>query len=108
MSGRKSNDGVYLRGRTWWLDFQHEGKRYQERLGSLISKTAAKEIAKVKRSEILKGAAGIKRKRKSLTFDEGSKLFIEWSETEPKAEQCGLSQRDDSATRRDVFRQASR
>ena len=84
MPTRKSSDGLYLRGPTWWLNFQHEGKRYQERLGRLISKTTAKEIAQVKRSEILKGGAGIKRKRKSLTFDEGAKLFIQWSETNRK------------------------
>jgi hypothetical protein len=50
----RRGDGVYLRGKTWWLDFVHEGRRYHARLGKSISRPAAREIASVKRAEILK------------------------------------------------------
>jgi integrase len=76
----KRGDGIYKRGNTWWLDFKHEGKRHYERLGKFISKTAAREIAQVKQSQILKGEAGIKRKRLSITFDEAKKLYLEWAD----------------------------
>src|SRR2546425_8942985 len=56
----RRGDGIYQRGRTWWLDFIHEEKRHYVRLGRNISKTVAGEIAKVKRGAILKGEAGIR------------------------------------------------
>ena len=77
---RKSNDGVYLRRRTWWLDFQHEGKRYQFRLGRGISKTVAKELARAKRGEVLKGEAGLSPKRHDLDFDKAAKIFVGWAD----------------------------
>src|SRR3989442_10977908 len=55
----RRGDGIYQRGKTWWLDFTHEEKRHYVRLGRNISKTVAGEIAKVKRGAILKGEAGI-------------------------------------------------
>ena len=51
----RTGDGIYLRGKTWMLDFRHHGERYQVRLGRSISKTAARELAQVKRAAILKG-----------------------------------------------------
>ena len=72
MPKRKSNDGLYLRGTTWWLDFQHEGKRFQFRLGRGISKTVAKELAKAKRGEVLKGEAGLSRKKRDLPIRSGA------------------------------------
>jgi hypothetical protein len=55
----RRGDGIYQRGKTWWLDFTHDEKRHYVRLGRNISKTVAGEIAKVKRGAILKGEAGI-------------------------------------------------
>ena len=81
MPKRKSNDGLYLRGTTWWLDFQHEGKRFQFRLGRGISKTVAKELAKAKRGEVLKGEAGLSRKKRDLPFDQARELFVQWAQT---------------------------
>ena len=54
------------------------------RLGKFINKTAAGEIAKVKRAQILKGEAGIKRKKPSITFDESKKLYLEWARANRK------------------------
>ena len=29
----RRGDDIYLRGRTWWLDFTHKGARHVERVG---------------------------------------------------------------------------
>ena len=43
----RRGDGIYLRGKTWWLDFVHRGERHVLRIGSNINRTVAKEIASV-------------------------------------------------------------
>jgi integrase len=45
----------------------------------------AKEIAQVKRGAILKGEAGIGRKRKDLSFDEARKKFETWADASKKS-----------------------
>ena len=72
----RRGDALFLRGRTWWLDFTHQGTRHAIRLGANISRTVAKELASVKRSGILKGEAGIGKKRKDLSFEKASELFL--------------------------------
>ena len=37
----RRGDGIYLRGKTWWLDFRHRGERHVARLGKNISRTVA-------------------------------------------------------------------
>jgi hypothetical protein len=37
----RRGDGIFLRGRTWWLDFTHEGKRHAVRIGKWINRTVA-------------------------------------------------------------------
>src|SRR2546426_5147985 len=77
----RRGDGIYQRGKTWWLDFTHEEKRHYVRLGRNISRTVAGEIAKVKRGAILKGEAGIGGPRRAdLTFDKAAEEFLAWSE----------------------------
>jgi len=81
----RQGEGIYLRGSTWWLDFRHRGQRYQERLGSGIKKTVARDLACVRRAAILRGEAGIPgKKRKDLAFDKAAKLFLEWTEANRK------------------------
>ena len=72
------------------LDFRHQGKRYQVRLGSNITKTAARELAQVKRAAILKGEAGIGKKPKDIGFDKAAELFLQWTEAnrKPKTLKC--------------------
>ena len=72
------------------LDFRHQGKRYQMRLGSNITKTTARELAQVKRAAILKGEAGIGKKRKDIGFDKAAELFLQWTEAnrKPKTLKC--------------------
>src|SRR5262245_52519936 len=76
----RRGDAIQLRGSVWWLDFVHEGERHQVRLGRRISRTVAREIASVKRAEILKGGAGIGRKRADLNFDDAKAEFVKWAE----------------------------
>lgn len=55
----RPGDGIYQRGKTWWLDFHHQGRRHVARLGRNISRTVARELASVQRAKILRGEAGI-------------------------------------------------
>ena len=75
----RRGDGIYSRGTTWWLNFIHEGRRHQVRLGKNISRTVASELAQVKRAAILKGEAGIGRKRADIGFDEATEAFLTWA-----------------------------
>jgi len=74
----RRGDGIYLRGRTWRLDFRHDGRRYIVRLGRNINRTAAQDIASVKRAAILKGEVGIGRKRKDITLEKAAEVFLAW------------------------------
>lgn len=76
----RRGDAIYLRGRTWRLDFVHQGKRHVVRLGKGISRTAAGELAAVQRAAILKGEAGIGRRRKDLPFDKAKEKFLAWAD----------------------------
>lgn len=33
----RPGDGIYQRGRTWWLGFVHRGERHLVRIGSKIN-----------------------------------------------------------------------
>ncbi len=67
----RRGDGLYQRGKTWWLDFTHDGRRHVARLGRNINRTVAGELASVQRAAILKGEAGIGGpKRKDIALPE--------------------------------------
>jgi integrase len=77
----RRGDGIYLRGRTWWLDFLHDGERHVVRIGKGINRTAAGEIARVQRAAILKGEVGIGGpKRADLPIEKAVELFLAWAE----------------------------
>ena len=80
----RRGDGIYLRGKTWWLDFVHRGERHVLRIGSNINRTVAKEIAGVERARILRGEAGIGKKRKDIVFEKAKEEFLAWAETNLK------------------------
>ena len=81
----RRGDGLYLRDKTWMLDFRHQGARHTVRLGRHISRSVAREIAQVKRGELLKGEVGIGTKRKKdLAFDEAAKKFLDWTTADKK------------------------
>jgi integrase len=75
----RRGDGIYLRGRTWWLDFRHDGRRHVARLGKDINRTVAGELARVQRAAVLKGEAGIGRKRADISFDRAKGEFLAWA-----------------------------
>jgi integrase len=75
----RRGDGIYARGHAFYLEFQHHGTRHRERLGSHLSWTTAREIAQVRRAEILKGEVGIGRKRADVLFDAVAKDFLAWA-----------------------------
>lgn len=80
----RRGDAMYQRGNTWWLDFRHEGQRHVVRIGKGINRTAAREIAGVKRAGILKGEAGIGRKRTDITFDKAAEEFLAQTRAEKR------------------------
>src|SRR2546425_2684082 len=86
----RRGDGIYQRGRAWWLDFPRRGERHVTRLGKNISRTVASELARVQRGAILKGEAGIGGpKRKDPLFDDAVKEFVAWAKTNRKARTAG-------------------
>jgi hypothetical protein len=74
----RKGDGLYLRGKVWYLDAHTNGHRHVVRLGKGIIRTVAGELANVKRAAIPKGEAGIGKKRKDCTFDKAKESFIDW------------------------------
>jgi integrase len=61
------------------LDFVHQGKRHVITLGKNIARSAAKEIASVRRAAILKGEVGIGRRPKDLPFAKAKDDFLAWA-----------------------------
>ncbi len=84
----RRGDGIYLRGRTWRLDFRHDGRRYIVRLGRNINRTAAQDIASVKRAAILKGEVGIAAKAPANPpLDKAVSLYLDTSTLKPLTRQ---------------------
>lgn len=81
----RRGDGIYLRGKTWYLDFVHQGARHAVRLGKGINRTVAREIAQVQRAAILKGEAGIGGpRRKDLAFEKAAEEFLAQTKAEKR------------------------
>ncbi len=76
----KKGDGIYKRGSSWRLDVVHKGKRYVRTLGRKISRSTAKELAHLEWEKIVKGEAGIGRKPKDISFEQGKEIFLAWVE----------------------------
>lgn len=78
----RSGDAIYLRGKTWYLDFRHNGHRYCIRLGKHFSKTVARELARIKRADIARHGMGIRRtSTPTIKFEAAVQRFSEWSKT---------------------------
>ena len=111
----RRGDGLYQRGKskTWWLEFVHDGRRQFVRLGkgitrtvareiaqvkrtvareiAQVKRTVAREIAQVKRASILKGEAGIGRKRLEIGFDHTKEAFLQWAEAHKRPRAAGTA-----------------
>ncbi len=69
----RRGDGIYLRGKTWYLDFVYQGSRH-----IAIPRNVTREIATVERAAILKGKVGISAKAPAdLPLDKAVNLFLE-------------------------------
>ena len=90
----RKGDGLYLREKTWYLDARINGQRHAVRLGKNISRSVAGELANVKRAGILKGEAGIGKKRKDSSFDKAKDAYLVWmsSNTRPRTQRVYMQQ----------------
>lgn len=77
----RRGDGLYLRGIMWYLDCRINGARHVVRLGKNIQRTTAGELANVKRAAILRGEAGIGKKRKDISIEKAKEAFLDWTVT---------------------------
>jgi integrase len=57
-----------------------DGRRHYLRLDKDINRTVAGELARVQRAAVLKGEAGIGRKRVDIGFDEAKDEFLTWAD----------------------------
>jgi integrase len=73
--------GVYLRGKSYYIDFYEDGKRYTERVGQ-VSKSVAEEKLNIKRSEVIRGEW--KPKKVRTPFDKFKEQYLEWSKGNKK------------------------
>lgn len=80
----RKGDGLYQRGKTWYLDCRIDGQRHVIKLGKGIKRSIASELADVRRAAILKGEAGIGRRKKDISFTEAREKFTGWIESEKR------------------------
>lgn len=73
--------GVYLRRKSWYIDFHYEGKRYTEKVGP-VSKGVAEEKLNIKRSEIIRGEW--KPKAIKISFEKFKEQYLEFSKANKK------------------------
>jgi len=80
--------GVYLRGKSWYINFHEDGKRYTERVGQ-VSKSVAEEKMAVRKSEVIRGEW--KPKVTRTLFDKFKEQYLEFSLANKKP---GTAKRD--------------
>lgn len=73
--------GVYLRGKSWYMDFYEGGKRYTERIGQ-VSESVAKEKEVIRRAEVIRGEW--KPKVVKVSFEKFKEQYLEWSKGHKK------------------------
>jgi len=71
---RVRRNGVYQRGRMWWIDYSYHGKRIREPAGQ--NKTEAKNMLDVRKADILRGEFRIKEKKEKITFQKMADLYL--------------------------------
>ncbi len=73
----RKGDGIYKRGKVWYLDAWIKGKRCMANLGKNITRAIALELASIERSKFLRGEAGIwEKRRKDISFDTAKEQFL--------------------------------
>lgn len=82
--------GTYLRGKSYYIDFHYEGKRYTEKVGP-VSKTVAEEKLNIKKAEVIRGQWKPKVVRTS--FEKFKEEYLKYS----------LANKKSSTARRDII-----
>ncbi len=73
--------GVYLRGRSWFSDFFHDGERYTKSWGE-ISKSVAKEKDAKFKTEVKEGKHILKAKK--ILFEKFAEKYLEYARLNKK------------------------
>lgn len=73
---------IFLRGKVWWANFQHEGRQQRKSLGTRNKKEARKRAAKLEAS-IDDGS--FSSQRKASTIDDTISEYLKYLETEGRA-----------------------
>lgn len=68
---------IYLRGKSYYYDFMHKGRRYAGCIGP-VSRTIAKEENARKKAEIIEGRLNPAKERKSPSFDAFGTEYLAW------------------------------
>jgi integrase len=84
--------GVYLRRKSYYIDFYYEGKRYTEKVGP-VSKSVAEEKLDIKRREVIRGEW--KPKKIQISFEKFKEEYLELTkgDRKPKSvlrDECSL------------------
>jgi len=73
--------GVYLRGKSYYINFYEDGKRYTERVGQ-VSESVAKEKLAIKRAEVIRGEW--KPKKIRISFDKFREEYLKLTKADRK------------------------
>jgi len=71
---------LYLRGKSWYYDFQYRGERYTGCLGT-VSKTVAEEIMAKKKAEAVAGRYELPSKKPSPLFEVMAEEYLRYYQT---------------------------
>jgi len=69
---------VYRRGGKWWYKFEFGGRRIQES-AKTTNKHRAEQLEAKRKSDLVDGNAGIRRKTPPPKFEDAVRKFLEWS-----------------------------
>jgi integrase len=89
----------YKRGKTWWYAFQFGGRRIQES-SRCTNKHKAQQLEAKRKTELIEGHAGIRRKAPTPRFEEAVQLFLEWSRCKHRPKTYELHKMNCSTLRR--------
>jgi len=77
--------GIYLRGKSWYYDFVHKGRRHIGSFGP-VSRTVAKEELARKKAEVVEERLNPAKARKSPRFDVFAEEYLKWAKTNRRPE----------------------
>jgi len=69
--------GVYLRGKTWYIDYYYKGKRLREAVGP--NKKTAQKALEIRKAEITQGKFNFAPIKHKVLFSDFAEEFIAWA-----------------------------